>query len=414
MIGAGVAGLTAAYLLQRRYEVTLFEAEPRAGGHAHTHDVPAPGGGSIPVDTGFMVFNRRNYPHLVCLLDELGVRTRGSDMSMSLTCEQCSMAYLTGSALRGLPVRPAALSASAWRALGAEMKTFTRLAAGSLDEPVEPTVTVGDLLEEHGFSVTFAEHLVLPLVSALWSCGSAAARQYPAHYLFRFLDNHGLLPGGPPTRWRTVVGGSREYVRRITTRLPTVHCGRPAQVIRRLGERIEVRDAADEVHTFDRAVVAVHSDQALRLLADATAQESSLLGAIPYVANETVLHTDAALLPDEPRMRASWNVRRVPGAAADSHVLISYHLNRLQGIAGPVDYVVTLNPAGRVREDRTLARMVYEHPVHTPRSVDARCRLPSLNSPRLAFAGAYHGWAFHEDGCASGVRAAGALGATWS
>ncbi|MEU8567832.1 FAD-dependent oxidoreductase [Streptomyces pathocidini] len=414
VVGAGVSGLTAAHILRRSHDVTLFEAQPRAGGHAHTHDVPRADGAALPVDTGFMVFNTRNYPQLTRLFQEVGVRTQGSDMSMSLTCERCPIAYLTGSALRTAPACPDGFPAARWSRLADEARWFAALARGTLADPAADAATLGELLDAHGHSAVFADHLVLPLVSALWSCGAATARDYPARFLFSFLDHHGLLPGGAAVRWRTVTGGSRAYVRRVLAGLPDVRLGQPVRSVRRVAGGVEVRDARDRVLRYDRAVLAVHADQALQLLADPTAQEKAVLGAIPYVANEAVLHTDSSLLPAEERLRASWNMRRTDGdRRPDAPVLISYHLNRLQRLAGPVDYVVTLNPGRRVREERVIERMVYEHPVHTPSSVAARERLPGLNGPRLAFAGAYQGWAFHEDGCASGVRAAAALGSEW-
>jgi predicted NAD/FAD-binding protein len=412
VVGAGVAGLTAAHVLQRRYRVTLFDAEPRPGGHACTVDVSAAEGTTLPMDVGFMVYNSRNYPNLMRLFAELDIATQGSDMSMSLTCERCSLTYLAGSTLRSLPRRPREVGSFDWGRIERDMRRFTDVASRVSSDTTD-SLTIGTLLKQEGFSTPFAEHLVLPLVSALWSCGTAGARDYPARYLYQFLDNHGMLPGGDATRWRTVVGGSRAYVSRLVDRLDEVCLGLPVRSVRRVAEGVEVRDATDAVRLFDRAVVAVHADQALRLLADVTAEEKAVLGAIPYVANETVLHTDSSLLPADPSIRASWNVRRTRGAESEEAASITYHLNRLQRIPADIDYLVTLNPRGRVAEESVLARLAFEHPVYSPRSVRARALLPSLNSPRLAFAGAYHGWAFHEDGCVSGVRAAEALGGAW-
>ncbi|WP_051856738.1 NAD(P)/FAD-dependent oxidoreductase [Streptomyces sp. NRRL B-1347] len=323
VIGSGISGLTAAHLLRRRYAVALFEAEPRAGGHAHTHDVQAPEGGTLPVDTGFMVFNRHNYPQLMRLFGELGVQTQGSDMSMSLSCEGCSLAYLAGSALRTVPQRPAMVPEEQWGRLVGKARQFARIARSLVADTEGPDIALGELLDRSRCSADFAEHMVLPLVSALWSCGPVTARAYPARFLFRFLDQHGLLPGGAPVRWRTVKGGSRTYVRRVLERLPQVLLGLPVRAVRRTADSVEVRADDDRVRRFDRAVVAVHADQALRLLADATTREKAVLGAIPYVVNETVLHTDPRLLPSDPALRASWNVRSTCTGRPHDQVMMS-------------------------------------------------------------------------------------------
>ncbi len=407
-----MAGLTAAYVLQRNHDVTLFESESRAGGHAHTHDVPMVGGGSLPVDTGFMVFNRQNYPSLVRLFRELDVRSQGSDMSMSLVCDECSLSYVAGSPLRAAPHPRSTDRLDRWHHLMAERATFEALAVRFLDGQHDPDLTVGRLLDANGYSDFFGEHFVLPMVSALWSCGETTARDYPARYLFEFLNNHGLMAGSEPIRWRTVTGGSREYVGRIIERLSLTRLGLPIRSLWRVSDGVELRDATDSVHTFHRAVIAVHPHQALRMLADARPNEKSWLGKIRYADNETVLHTDSSFLPDDPRGRASWNLRRTSGSATGKQTC-SYYLNRLQQINSASDYIVTLNPDRSVREDAVIARMTYAHPVYTPQSVAARTQLPGLNSPRLAFAGAYQGWGFHEDGCVSGVRAAAALGSRW-
>ncbi len=254
--------------------------------------------------------------------------------------------------------------------------------------------------------------------SSRWSprCGPAPPRtalRHPAGYLFRFLDHHGLLSvGGSPT-WRTVVGGSAEYVGRIGKQLTTVRTSAPVRAVRRGPDRAEVTGEDGATATFDAVVLATHPDQALRVLADATAREREVLGAFRYTRNETLLHTDASVLPRARGARAAWNYLLPSCAGPVEEVRVSYHMNRLQHLDADEDYLVTLNPAGRVRADRVLARMVYEHPVYEPRSVAAQQRLPELNTAVTAFAGAYHGWGFHEDGCRSGVAAAAALGVRW-
>lgn len=408
VIGAGVAGLTAAYLLQRRYDVLLFEAAPRLGGHAHTHDVPTRDG-TVAVDSGFIVHNERTYPNLLRLFGELGVTTRESEMSMSVRCLGCGLEYAGARGLPGLFAQPRNALRPRFLRMLAEVTRFHRHARRVLAEGGEE-VTLGEFAS--GYSRYFTEHFLLPVVSAVWSAPEKVSRAYPARYLFRFLAHHGLLSvGGSPT-WRTVAGGSREYVERAAKGLTAVHVGTPVRTVLRTPDGVEVRDDGDERHTVDRVVVATHADEALSLLADPTEDEKQVLGAFTYSRNETWLHSDDSLLPSAPGARASWNYLK-PGCAGADQVLVSYDMNRLMRLDEPRPHVVTLNATDRVDESRVLARMTYEHPVYTPESVAAQRSLPSLATDRTVFAGAYHGWGFHEDGCASGVRAAAAFGVDW-
>lgn len=410
VIGAGVAGLTAAHLLRRHHEVVLFEAEPRLGGHAHTHDLPVAGGRTVQVDSGFIVHNRHTYPRLVRLFDELGVATRETEMSMSVRCDGCGLEYAGGRRLGGLFPTPANLARPRYLRLLTEVRRFHRL-AGRVLAGEDTGLTLGGFLAAGRFSEYFVQHFALPVVSAVWSCAPATGREYPARYLFRFLANHGMLSVTGSPRWRTVVGGSRTYVDRVAKDLTAVHAGVPVRAVLRHADGVEIRDEAGEAHHAGLLVVATHPDQALRLLAEPTGAERAVLGAFEYSRNETVLHTDASVLPVSAGARASWNFRRRTCGEDTGPVTVSYHLNRLMGLAEPRDYVVTLNTS--VPPEAVLARMVYEHPVHTPASVAAQRRLPELNTGRTAFAGAYHGWGFHEDGCVAGVRAAESFGVRW-
>ncbi|MBO3749785.1 FAD-dependent oxidoreductase [Streptosporangiaceae bacterium NEAU-GS5] len=405
VIGGGVAGLTAAYVLARTHEVTLFEADDRAGGHAHTHDV-----GPAAVDSGFIVFNQQTYPLLTRLFGELGVASQPAEMSMSVSCDGCGLEYAGGKGPAGLvaPFRRHRTgrygARGAFVRLLAEVPRFRRAARRVLDEGDDRTL--GEFAAS--YSPYFVTHFLRPLVATVWSCSPALAGRYPARYLFTFLDNHGMLATGGSPQWRTVTGGSRAYVERIAKRLAAVHTSTPVSGLRRTAGGVELW--ADGPRRFDAAVVATHADQALRLLAAPTLSERATLGAFRYSRNPTVLHTDASVLPRAPGARASWNYR-MPGCAADGPVQVSYDMNRLQRLPGPQRYLVTLG--GAVSEDRVLARMVYEHPLYTPESVAAQRDLPALNDGRIAFAGAHHGWGFHEDGCRAGLRAAEALGGRW-
>jgi predicted NAD/FAD-binding protein len=413
VVGSGVAGLTAAYLLQRRYDVTLFEADARLGGHAHTHELAASDGGTTYVDSGFIVHNERTYPNLLRLFGELGVATQESDMSMSVRCEGCGLEYAGARRLGGLFPQASNVTRPAYLTMLGEVVRFHRHARRVLADERAGDVTLGAFLAIGGYSRYFVEHFMLPIVSAVWSAGATVSMAYPARYLFTFLHHHGLLSIGDSPQWRTVVGGSRSYVERAAKGLSAVQVSTPVRAVARTATGIEIRDDADEVHRTDRVVIATHPDQALALLADPTAAERSALGAFRYSPNETWLHQDTSVLPRRPAARASWNYLKPACSSADAPVLVSYDMNRLQRLAEPDDYVVTLNGAGRVDPDRVIARMHYEHPIYTPESVAAQRRLPELNDGTVAYAGAYHGWGFHEDGCAAGVRAAASLGAGW-
>ncbi|GAA4879651.1 NAD(P)/FAD-dependent oxidoreductase [Saccharopolyspora cebuensis] len=412
VIGAGVSGLTAAHLLATRHDVVLFEADDRLGGHAHTHDLTAEDGRPVPVDTGFLVHNERTYPNLLRLFAELGVTTRDTEMSMSVRCEGCGLEYAGARKLAGLFPTAATARNGRYLRMLAQVPRFHREANRLLDDPAaDPGTTLGEFLARGGHSRYFTEHFALPLVSAVWSTERGLAERYPARYLFHFLRNHGMLSVGGSPAWRTVVGGSGEYVRRIAERLPAVRSSTPVRSVHPRADGVDVRDHADVVHRVDRVVLATHADQALGLLAEPTERQRRVLGAFGYSDNETLLHTDPGPLPDH--ARASWNYLKPGCAGGSGAVRVSYDLNRLMRLAEPVDYVVTLNGADRVAPDRVLAKMQYRHPVYTPESVAAQRDLPGIGDERVRFAGAYHGWGFHEDGCASGVRAAEAMGVRW-
>jgi len=414
VIGAGVAGLTAAYLLQRAYDVTLYEAEDRLGGHAHTHNVTTGDGRVLALDSGFIVHNARTYPNLVRLFAELGVTTRDTEMSMSVSCAECGLEYAGSRGPLGLFPATGSLVRPEYLAMLARVPSFYRDARRLLASPAagrEPSL--GEFLRRGGYRRYFTGHFVIPLVSAVWSCPPAETLNYPARYLLQFLDNHGMLQVARSASWRTVAGGSASYVDRIAKQLTRVQAGVPVRLVRRVPGGVVVHDHHLNARPFAGAVIATHPDQALRLLDPPAPAERDVLGAFRYSASSVVLHTDEALLPRSPAVRASWNYLLRGCQAPAGNVHVSYHLNRLQGLAEPRQYLVTLNATDRVRPDRVLARMTYQHPLYDSRSVAAQRRLPGLNTPVLAFAGAYHGWGFHEDGCLAGLQAARALGVTW-
>jgi predicted NAD/FAD-binding protein len=412
VVGSGVAGLTAAYVLQRACDVTLYEADSRLGGHAHTHERATADGRPLKVDSGFIVHNERTYPTLLRLFAELGVATQDSEMSMSVRCEGCGLEYAGARGPGGLFAGRAALRGRYLRML-AEIPLFHRAARRLLASDDEPACTLDRFLRQGGYSPYFVAHFVTPLVSAVWSCSPRTALHYPARHLFRFLDHHGLLTITGSPQWKTVTGGSVEYVDRVAKEITSVRVATPVRAVQRFAERARVVTDDGDAQDHDAVVMAVHPDQALRVLTDPTDDERQILGAFAYSRNPTVLHGDTTLLPRSARARASWNYLMPSCEAASDAVQVSYDMNRLQRLETTEEFVVTLNDDGRVDPGKVLSRMVYEHPVFTPASVAAQRRLPRLNTAVTAYAGAYHGWGFHEDGCRSGVEAAAALGVRW-
>lgn len=412
VVGSGIAGLTAAHVLQTHGDVTLFEADDRLGGHADTHDVATSDGRVLGVDTGFIVHNKQTYPTLLRLFAELDVATQESDMSMSVACAGCGLEYAGGRGLSGLlPSLRAVTSGRYLRMLG-EVKKFHREARAVL-AGTDDALTLREFLVRGQFSDYFTAHFMTPVVAAVWSTAPTQAGDYPARYLFTFLQNHGMLTvTGAPT-WYTVVGGSARYVERLAKGLTSVQTSTPIVSVRRVDAGVELTDGDGTIHHFDGVVIATHPHQALAMLAEPTHSEQDLLSAISYTRNPTLLHTDTSVLPAAARAQASWNYSIPSCDANPTAVQLSYNMNRLQRLDADATYVVTLNGEANVDQVSILARMEYEHPVYTTQSVTARGRLPELNDGVVAFAGAYHGWGFHEDGAKSGVDAAASLGVRW-
>ena len=399
VVGSGISGLGVAHLLHRTHDVTVFERDKRAGGHSHTiaHD-------GLGLDTGFLVHNTRNYPLLVRLLAELGVRTQESDMSFSVGCASCGLEY---SGRRPFAQRRNTTSPR-FAALLWEIGRWLRTARRSLDETDYEHHSLEAYLDERRYSLRFRRHFLVPLTSALWSTAPGRALEFPAAYAIRFFDNHGML-GVRRFSWRTVSGGADTYVRALSDRLgPRLHLGLGARSVRRDAGGIELTTDDGEKHRFDKIVVATHADQALALLEDPSEDETRLLANFGYTRNDAVLHTDQRLLPRALSARAAWNYR----LGDDGRPTVTYSLNRLQSLPGETEYCVTLNET--VDDEHVIRRLVYEHPLYTVESLRAQRELPSLSGPRHTFyAGAHHGNGFHEDGLASGVRAAAELGVAW-
>ena len=411
VVGSGVAGLTAAHIIARTHEVTLFERDERLGGHANTIAIGTADGREVALDTGFIVHNRRTYPTLLRLFADLGIATQDSDMSFGVRCEGCGLEYAGARGMHGVVPRPGVLGRPRYLRMLTEVKRFHRQARTVLSDPAADGLTLDGFLRQGGYSPYFADHFMLPLTGAVWSSSPSTIRDFPARYLIRFLANHGMLTVKNSPQWRTVTGGSREYVARIARGLADrVHVGTPVESIARDDTGVTVNGE----HRFDRVVIAAHPDQALRMLAAPTDAERSVLGAFAYSSNQTVLHTDASLLPHAAGARASWNYLLDACSTSQPLVHVTYHLNRLQALREPVDYCVTLNQTTRIGAGHELRRMTYEHPVYTHASLAAQSRLSALQGEcHTYYCGAYHGWGFHEDGCVSGLRAALAMGCGW-
>ena len=413
VIGSGVAGLTAAHVVSRNHQVTLYERDARFGGHANTVSV-AGAHGQVGLDTGFIVHNERTYPHLLRLFRELGVATQDSDMSFGVRCEECGLEYAGARGLAGIAARPSKLASPDYLRMLFEVKRFHRQSRALLRDPAADRLTLGDFLDRGGYSEYFHDHFILPLTGAIWSSAPGQIRSFPARYLIRFFANHGMLTVKHAPTWKTVTGGSQVYVRAVTDGLGETLAETPVVAVERDADGVTVTDAAGAARRFDRVVIATHPDQALALLADPTPSEQRVLSSFAYASNETVLHTDGSLLPRAGGARASWNYLLEACSTTAPMVAVTYHLNRLQALDEPAQYCVTLNQTGRIAQDAEISRIVYEHPVYTLDSLAAQRRLPTLSGVNnTAFCGAYHGWGFHEDGCVSGVRAALALGCAW-
>lgn len=412
VVGSGVAGLTAAHLLSRTHDVVLFEAEDRWGGHAHTHHLVGASGVRHAVDSGFIVHNDRTYPALRRLFAELEVAVRPTEMSMSVRCRGCGLEYAGGRGAGGILAQGRRAVDPSFVRMLVQVKRFHRVAGAFLRSGDDRT-TYGEFLAGNGFDAYFIAHYAVPVVSCVWSTGRALSLEYPAHYLFRFLEHHGMLSVGNSPQWFTVQGGSAVYVQRIVERLPDVRSGCPVVHVNRTSEGVQIHDATGRRTTVDRVVIATHPDQALDLLADPTQLEIDTLKAFVYSRNSAVLHTDTSILPNAPRARASWNYSMSECWVADAPTQVTYWSNRLQGITESDPYLVTLNDGDRIASEAVLARMEYTHPVYTREVIAAQARLPQLATDRTVFAGAYHGFGFHEDGCASGVAAAAHFGVHW-
>jgi uncharacterized protein len=401
VIGAGIAGNVVARELHREHEVTVFEAGEHVGGHTHTHDVELHGR-HWQVDTGFIVFNDRTYPNFIELLHELGVSAQESGMSFSVRDEATGLEY-NGTSINTLFAQRRNLLRPSFLGMVRDILRFNREAPRLLDEP-GGELPLRDFLERGRYGRHFVDQYVVPMGAAIWSTDPASMMRFPARFFVRFLHNHGMLTVNDRPVWRTIKGGSARYVERLVAPFrDRIHLATPVELVRRIPGGVLVKPRGHESLRFDAAFLACHSDQALAMLADASDAEREVLGAIPYQANETVLHTDATLLPRRRLAWAAWNYHLRPDGGP---VALTYNMNILQRLDAPTPFLVTLNRTEAIDPDRIIKRITYHHPLYTPASVAAQARHREIDGANATYyCGAWLRNGFHEDGVASALAA---------
>ena len=426
VIGSGISGLGCAYLLQRRHEVSVFEANDYAGGHTHTHNI-AVAGQNYQIDTGFIVFNPNHYPHFVRLLTELGVADQPTLMGFGVKNERSGLEYNATTIDQLFAQRRNLLSPRFWRLIR-DLKRFYRTPHPLLSM-ADPGPTVGEYLKSEGYSEIFSQDHLIPIASALWSSPGIGIEAFPAKYLAQFMANHHMLNTDstrPP--WRVVKAGSQSYTRALLAKLKQpVRLNCAVHQVQRdaTGVSIEFNQGAER---FDHVVFACHSDQALKLLAQPSDAERAVLGALRFQSNEVLLHTDTSIMPKRRKAWAAWNAHIAEDEKSAQKCTVTYWMNLLQSIEAPVEFLVSLNCNDRIDPSKVLKRLRYEHPIYTHDTVTAQQRRAEINGfnpiasipnapnvlGRSFYCGAYWGFGFHEDGMRSAVEVADLLDSGWA
>lgn len=408
VIGAGISGLGAAWLLSRKHDVVLFEAASRLGGHAWTFMAHTKGQ-QVPVDIGFIVFNHVNYPHLCRLFDHLDIATKKSDMSFAVSVNGGEIEY-SGRNLRTLFAQPTnAAKLGIWR-MFLDIAKFNKVAIS--DVAKNPEMTLGEWIERRGFGTWFQQYYLLPMSGAIWSTPRAEMLKFPAVLLVKFFDHHGLLTFSGQHQWWTVEGGSRNYVSKLVSGVQAqLRTRTPVERVARIASGgVTVKAVGDEGENFDEVVFACHTDQVLELLGGPTHDEQSVLKAIPYRRNKVVLHTDSSFMPKRKACWSSW-VYLAESHANEEQATVTYWMNSLQNISIKTPLFVTLNPSRPIAEERILAEHPFDHPQYNFAALEAHSKLPSIQGhSNIWYCGAWTGMGFHEDGLASAVRVAQSLG----
>nr|WP_314090216.1 FAD-dependent oxidoreductase [uncultured Shinella sp.] len=407
VVGTGIAGLSAAWLLSQRHDVTVFEAQARIGGHCNTVDA-----GGMPVDTGFIVYNETTYPNLTALFAHLDVPTKASDMSFAVSMDKGQLEY-AGTNLAGLFAQRSNLASPRFWSMLRDLVRFYRQAPSGVRN-LDPSASLDDYLDGAGFGRAFREDHLYPMAAAIWSTPALEIGNYPAISFVRFCENHGLLKFVRRPTWRTVDGGSRTYVDRLTASFrERIRTNAPVSAIRRVNGAVEISVPGAEPEWFDHVVIGAHADQALGMLTDRSERETELLTAFAYGDNETVLHSDESLMPRRKRVWASWNYLASSGrdGSAPKKPCVTYWMNRLQDIPDTSPRFVTLSPLHAPAEDKVLWRGLYQHPLFNAATLAAQKQLWSLQGQSNTwFCGSYFGSGFHEDAIQAGLAVGESLG----
>jgi predicted NAD/FAD-binding protein len=410
VVGAGISGMSAAWLLSQAHEVTLYEAASRLGGHSHTVEAPSRRG-PIPVDTGFIVYNPTNYPNLVALFEHLGVPTKPSNMGFAVSLDGGRIEY-GGDNLATLFSQWRNLVSPRFWSMLLDLVRFYREAPSHADHLEADLTTLGEFLDSQGYGTAFQEDHLLPQAAAIWSTSAREIRDYPAAAFIRFCENHGLLKITDRLPWRTVDGGSRAYVARLTaTYSERVRLGAPVRSVRRASNGVVIRDGRGDVETFDQVVIATHANDGLELLETPMAAERAALGCFGYSQNYAILHSDESLMPRRRRLWSAWNYMGVTTSGGDRRLCVTYWMNRLQGLPVHTPLFVTLNPLHPPDADKIIQSETYDHPRFDAAAIRAQKTLWSLQGQGgVWWCGAYFGSGFHEDGLQSGLAVAEAIG----
>ncbi|MGV8918743.1 MAG: NAD(P)/FAD-dependent oxidoreductase [Pseudomonas sp.] len=408
IIGSGIAGLTTAHLLNRRHDISVFEAEEWVGGHTHTVDVTVDGQ-SHAIDTGFIVFNDWTYPNFIRLLGTLGVSFKATEMSFSV-CDPVSGVEYNGNSLNSLFAQRSNLCSPSFWGMLRDILRFNREALADLhSQRIAADTTLGAYLKSGGYGQRFTEHYIVPMGAAIWSMSLADMLTFPLQFFVRFFKNHGLLSVNHRPQWCVIEGGSRSYIEPLTAGFHNkIRLNCPVIQVERDAQGVVIHSRAGS-ERFDKVVFACHSDQALKLLAQPSAAEQQILGALPYADNDVVLHTDVQLLPKRPLAWASWNYRL--GGDGQQAAAVTYDMNILQGLKSDIRFCVSLNQTAAINPSKILARYRYAHPQYSLTAVAAQKRWEELHGAlNTYYCGAYWANGFHEDGVVSGLRVAQAFG----
>lgn len=410
VIGSGISGVSAAWALSKTQDVVIYEAERRPGGHTATVDIDYDGT-SVAVDTGFIVYNELNYPNLTALFAHLDVKTHASNMSFSMSLDNGRLEW-SGASYAALFAQKRNVLSLPFLLMLKEIMRFNRICVEDCDSGYTAGLSIGDYLARRNFAPRFRDDYLIPMGAAIWSTPRVKMLDFPADAFISFFENHRLIHNERPD-WRTVSGGSRTYLRKLLAAMPNaLRVSRPVTSLRRSGHKVYLTDASGMTEAFDQAVIACHSDQALKLLADADPLERKLLGSIAYRPNRVVLHRDETLMPSRKRAWAAWNYLRSSKAEGEPEVAVTYWMNRLQGIDEKLPLFVTLNPPREPKAGSVFGEWTFDHPQFDAEALAAQQALSSIQGRgHVWLAGAWTGYGFHEDGLRSGLEAAESMGA---